>query len=98
MTTETEFEGSVAVHLEYREGTVDERNHFTGVLTQTDVIFRFDDSPDWRYGSSWSGTLHGAGFTMNLPTASGSLVALEFGEADVEDYNRAVERAKPPKS
>jgi hypothetical protein len=97
MTTETEFEGSVALHLEYREETVDERNHFTGVLSQTDVTFRFDDSPDWRYGSSWSGTLHSAGFTMNLPTASGSLAALEFDEADVDDYNRTVKRATPPK-
>jgi hypothetical protein len=30
MTSATEFEGSVAVHLEFRDETVDERNHFTG--------------------------------------------------------------------
>jgi hypothetical protein len=95
MTTATEFEGSVAVHLEFRDETVAERNHFTGVLSQTDLIFRFDDSPDWRWGSSWSGSLNGAGFTMNLPTRGGSLAALEFREAEVEDYNRAVKQAKP---
>ena len=97
MTTATEFEGSIAVHLEFRDGTVDERNHFTGVLGQTELIFRFDDSPDWRWGSSWSGSLNGAGFAMNLPTGGGSLAALEFREADVEDYNRAVKQAKPAK-
>ena len=97
MTTATKFEGSVAVHLEFRDGTVDERNHFTGVLSQTDLIFRFDNSPDWRWGSSWSGSLNGAGFAMNLPTGGGSLAALEFREADVEDYNRAVKQAKPAK-
>ena len=83
---------------QFRDGTVDERNHFTGVVSQTDLIFRFDDSPDWRWGSSWSGSLNGAGFTMNLPTRGGSLAALEFREADVKDYNSAVEQAKPAKS
>jgi hypothetical protein len=53
MTSATEFEGSVVVHLEFRDETVDERNHFTGVLSQTDLIYHFDDSPDWRWGSSW---------------------------------------------
>jgi hypothetical protein len=97
MTSATEFEGSVAVHLEFRDGTVDERNHFTGVLSQTDLIFRFDDSPDWRWGLSWSGSLDSSGFTMSLPTGAGSLAALAFREADVEEYNRAVKQAKPAK-
>jgi hypothetical protein len=95
MTSATEFEGSVVVHLEFRDETVDERNHLTGVLSQTDLIFRFDDSPNWRWGSSWSGSLNGAGFAMNLPTGGGSLAALEFREAEVEDYNRTVKQAKP---
>jgi hypothetical protein len=34
---------------------------------------------------------------MSLPTGGGSLAALEFREADVEDYNRAVKWAKPYK-
>jgi hypothetical protein len=41
-----------------------------GVLSQTDVIFRFDGSRDWRWGSSWSGSLNSAGFTMSLPVVS----------------------------
>jgi hypothetical protein len=95
MTTATAFEGSVVVHLEYRDGPVDERNHFAGVVSGTDIIFRFDDSPQWRWGSSWSGSLDGAGFTMNLPTADGSLEPAEFFRAAVKDYNQAVEQAKP---
>jgi hypothetical protein len=95
MTTATAFEGSVMVHLEYRDGPVDERNHLTGVVSRTDVIFRFDHGPDWRWGSSWSGSLNAAGFTMNLPTEDGSLFPAEFRKADVEDYNRAVQQAKP---
>jgi len=95
MTTATEFEGSVVVHLEYHDETVDERNHFTGVVSRPDIIFRFDDSPNWRWGSSWSGSLNGAGFTMNLPARDGSLIPAEFRDAEVADYNRAVKQAKP---
>jgi hypothetical protein len=95
MTSATEFEGSVVVHLEFRDETVDERNHFIGVLSQTDLIFRFDDSPDWRWGSSWSGSRNGAGFTMNLSGGGGRLAALEFREAEVEEYNRTVKQARP---
>jgi hypothetical protein len=95
MTTATAFEGSVVIHLEYRDGPVDERNHFTGVVSGTDVIFRFDDSPDWRWGSSWSGSLDDGGFVMNLPMRDGSLLPAEFQGANVEDYNRAVKQAKP---
>ena len=95
MTNASEFEGSAVVHLEFGDQTVDERNHFTGVVGQTDLIFRFDDNPDWRWGSSWSGSLSGSGFTMNLPTGTGRLVPADFREADVADYNKVVKQAKP---
>jgi hypothetical protein len=57
MTTATAFEGSVTLHLEYDDGLVDERSHFTGVVNKSDLTFRFDHSTDWRWGSSWSGSL-----------------------------------------
>jgi hypothetical protein len=95
MTTATAFEGSVTLHLEYDDGPVDERNHFTGVLNKTDITFRFDDSTDWRWGSSWSGSLDGTGFTVHLPTRKGTLVTAEFQDATVDDYNAAVEEARP---
>jgi hypothetical protein len=95
MTTATEFEGSVVVHLEYSDGPVDEQNHFTGVVSGTDVTLRFDDSPNWRLGSSWSGSLDGTAFTMNLPARNAGLLPAQFLGATVDDYNRAVKQAKP---
>lgn len=97
MTTATAFEGSVSLHLEYDDGPVDAQNHFTGMLSKTDVIFHFDDDPAWEWGLSWSGSLVGTGFTVNLPTRKGTLDAAEFRDATVDDYNAAVEEARPLK-
>jgi hypothetical protein len=97
MTTAPTFEGSVSLHLEYADETVDERNHFTGVLDMSAIAFHFDDHPDWRWGSSWSGFLDGEGFTVQLPTGEGTLMTAEFRNASVDDYHAAVEQARPRK-
>jgi hypothetical protein len=96
MTTATAFEGSVILHLEYQaDDDIDLRNHFTGVLSSTDVLFRFDDDPDWGLGSSWSGSLISGGFNVQLPVPNGTLYTVEFRDGTVDDYNAAVRAARP---
>jgi hypothetical protein len=95
MVTATTFQGSLSLHLVLSDSTEDARNHFTGAVSEDDVYFQFDPSnTEWRWGSSWSGSTTSNGFTVNLPAADGSLMAVPFEAGTVDEYNTAVKKAR----
>jgi hypothetical protein len=96
MVAATTFQGSVILHLLFRDGPEDARNHFTGAVSEDDITFQLDpDNTEWKWGSSWSGSVTPDGFMVNLAATTGSLVTIGFEAATVDEYNTAVKKARP---